>query len=58
MNEQRISKADRLFDAIGQIDDRLIAEAALPYKRKKSFTLYRVATVAASFLVCIGILTL
>lgn len=55
MNEQRINKADRLFDAIGQLDDRMIAEASLPPK-KKSFSFYRVVTVTASFLVCVGIL--
>ena len=56
MNEQRVNKADVLFDVIGQLDDRMIAEASLPPMRKKSFRFYRIATAAASFLVCVGIL--
>ena len=57
MNDEKIRRAERLFDAIGGIDDRIIAEAAEPYvARRARFGFGRIATVAASLLVCVGIL--
>lgn len=56
MNEHKIKRAERLFDAIGEIDDRIIAEAEAPYAKPKArFGFSRIATIAASLVVCVGI---
>ena len=36
MNSKKIRSAEILFDAIGMIDDRIIAEAQVPYRAPKS----------------------
>ncbi|MBQ8850110.1 MAG: hypothetical protein IJ011_07260 [Clostridia bacterium] len=44
--EKRIC-AERLFDEIGQIDERFIAEAATPYARKKKKAMWQKLFIAA-----------
>ena len=54
--EQRYRRAARLFDAIGDIDDRYIAEAEAPYASKKASGILwkRLLPVALSLTVVVG----
>ncbi len=47
---QREKQAERLFDAIGLIDDRIIAEAAAPFEKKKKIPATRAIGAFASAL--------
>lgn len=60
MSSDRIRAAEQLFDTIGNIDDRLIQEAQLPYRKatapqRKSFT--AIIALAATLTLIVGVLT-
>ena len=56
MNEQRSKSAERLYDAIGGIDDKLIHDAATPKKAReyaKARSRHRITQVAVACLFCL-----
>ena len=46
-NDQKHLSAEKLFDSIGLIDDRFVAEADTPYRRKSSRTTIKAFLIAA-----------
>ena len=56
MNEHNSKRTERLYDAIGEIDDKLIADALTPAKAReyaKARTRHRITQVAVACLFCL-----
>ncbi len=49
------TNTERLFDALGEVDDRLLEEALLPIKAKKPLPTHRIALLAASLILAVTV---